>query len=218
MLKGNLYITNDVNMVYNMIATSRVIIIGQPDTNFVNQTGASIGSILLPPYNASMCEMDGDINSFVNIYTSYLSNIEQTTFIAHIIKALYEGINLVFYLSKDESELMYSKVLLQYLEFYYGIKVGTVEQPFVYYNTPEYNSVICNLLYQLDLISNEEFFINYPIGIPIDNNSIVKLIREINPYINDTSFESYVHYFNNYKEMIKQNNNLFLSNPISRRR
>lgn len=217
MLKGNIYITNDLNDVRNMIATHQVVIIGQPDQQLIMQTGAQIGSILLPPYKACHYEAEGDAKGFYACYGEYLSTMEPSGFIACIIGSLYKGINILLYLTKDESELLYSKVLMEYLAFYYGIVIGNPQQPYMYYNTPEYNAVICNLLYQFELINYQEFFVNYPQLIPIDNNSIMKLIIEINPYLNDTSFESYCAYFNKYKEDMKMSN-VFLRNPITKRR
>lgn len=217
MLKGQIYITNDKNVVLNMINNFTIVIIGERDEQLVSQAGANMASILAPDYRSLALELDGNIDAFIVSYTSHLAEPECVSYISNMIEHLYRGGNILLYLNKDESEMMYSKIFIQYMRDVYGIYIGMSDtEPFFY--DINYNVAICNLLYLHENITVEEFFINYPPSIEIHDSVIMKLAYEINPYIDDPNLENYKRYFYNYKESIKKNNNIFLQNPISKKR
>lgn len=215
MLKGSIYIVSDENILLNMIQNHRVITIGDVDKQFAMQINAIEGDLLLPPYPAIMAECNGDMNSFIHLYTMHLSDLDVLGFVKEIIRGLYLGCNYVFYLPKAQAGMAYSKVLLEYFRMNFGITVGSPTNNFIYDIT--YNGVICSLLYSYNYISIDEFFFHYPPVIPIDDNSIIKLIREVNPYVPNTDFDTYRQYFYNYKEKIKRGEKITFS-PFKRSR
>jgi hypothetical protein len=199
-----------------MLGNYRVVVIGSElDDGVTTQLNALKATVLLPPYDAVMAEMDNNIEAFSAIYTQHLFQKAPSYMMAAIIKALMCGSNILLYLTVDEAEMLYSKFLLNHLRVNYGIIVGTTDNPFFY--DVNYNWAICSLLYSFDdLMSTEEFFMLYPPTIQIPQNIILKLIDEVNPYIEERSLENYNNYFFEYKERIKRNNNRFVINPISR--
>lgn len=208
MFKGTLYMTTDINMVQQMMTTSKVVIIGEPEPGVVQATGAVVGSVLLPPYQAMMARMDNDMQSFCNIYNDHLFKKESVNFLTVIFRALYNGTNILLYSTQDEYSL-YFQDLYNHVLNNYGVLIGTPTNPFQEYT--EFSWKICSLMYMYEVFSIEEFFTNYPQGIDIPDDLIMKLVYEMHPYVEDTSFEGYKKYFSNYKERIKSSNR-FLSN------
>lgn len=209
MFRGSISITTDFNTVQNMLGTHRVVIIGEPDPQLVQMTNAVVGSILLPPYNAMMALMDNDYNNFNMIYYNHLSQQECLSFIAVLIKSAIQGTNLLLYMKPDEYE-MYYKPFELYMINNFGIQIGNEYNQFMY--NQNYNHIILSVLYLNDLITVPELFNIYPQGIQFDDNVTMKLINEVRPVIQDTSFESYKNYFYNYKESMKQNNSSYVPN------
>lgn len=211
MLKGSIYITTDINVLRQMMSTNKIVIVGEPDQALVQSTNALVASVLLPPYNCMMAKMDNDINQFTMLYYNHLMSNEVSNFIAAIIRALYNGTNILLYSTQDEFSL-YFEQFYNFMIANYGIYIGTPANQFMVDST--LNWKLCSALYLFELFTVEEFFINYPSGIQIPDDVIMKLIYELNPYVEDNkSFECYKTYFYNYKERIKAANNKFLA-PI----
>lgn len=210
-LSGDIRITDNVDELKSLMFTHRVIFIGEPDDNLLKMTNGIPASLFIPPYEIIIDEMDGNIEVFVNKYMGYLFSRECSQYIALIIRALYDGINILLYLSKEESEMMYSKILCDLLKSQYGITVSYLLTPAIF--NENYSNVICDFLYSFDLMSTDEFFINYPANISISPINITKLVAELNPYVPDRTMESYIIYFNSFKQKIKQNNK-YLHNLI----
>ena len=180
-----------------------------------NNFGGAVlpGTTLLPPYEALMHEVENDFMGFRQIYTMHLAKKENDMFICAIIRALMEGINIALYVPKDEAELMFSKVLVQYLSDVYGISIlpsGSV------YNIA-FDAGLLTKLYVYELITKDEFFILYPANINLINDPflIQKLMMEMNPYIEDKTGLGYYNYFNNYMMQIKNNGNRIPVSVIS---
>lgn len=213
MLKGSLYVTTDINVVSQMLSTNRLVIIGEPDQTLVQSTNAMVASILLPPYNCMMAKMDNDIPQFTQLYYNHLMSNEVSNFIAVMIRALYNGTNILLYSTQDEFSL-YFEQFYNFMISNYGIYIGTPVNQFTV--DPNYFWKLCSTMYLYELFTVEEFFVNYPQGLEIPDEIIRKLIYELNPYIeNNNSFEAYKMYFYNYKERIKAANNKFLSPVMS---
>lgn len=210
MLKGTIYITTDESVVNSCINTHKIVILGEQN---VENTSFIPASVLLPNYDALEAEANGDMNAFNILYYNHLQSREANEFIGAIIKALIRGINILFFITKDESEMGYCNFLLNYILQNFGINVGTKTQPFTY--NPAYDSTICNTLYYMNTIDCDEYLELYPMNLPIDNEPIInKLIFDINPYVEKQDLESYTKYFNNLKNNMHKYNT-YLVSPIS---
>ncbi|MGL5330506.1 MAG: hypothetical protein ACRDD7_14640 [Peptostreptococcaceae bacterium] len=212
MFKGTLYVTNDINVVQTVMVSNRIIIVGEPDAAFVQSTGAVVGSVLLPPYNAMIARMDNDMNSFSQLYNDYLLQKEPSTFITVILRALYNGTNIVLYCPSDEFTL-YFEELYKHMIYNYGIYIGTISSPFNF--DPSFAGKICAMMYFYDLFNVQELFIAYPKGVDIPDDIVMKLIGDLNPYVQDITLNGYKQYFFELKERVKIKNT-FLS-PIMQR-
>lgn len=187
MLRGTIHITTDQNEALQMsLNNGKIVCISNEFNNypeFVNATGACIGSILTPPYECLSYEIDGDLIAFKQSYLNYLNTKECINFIAVMLRSVYNGTNIVLYLTPDEATMAYSRVLLEYLFGSFGIVVGQYGVPF------SYNAAMGMNLYELfmsfDIMTPGEFlaewynFMNYN---PSDL-TLTKLIYHDNPYV-----------------------------------
>lgn len=205
MLKGTIFVTTDLAVVQNNISTSKILVLNEPDPQFKAMTNCLIGSVLLPPYKTMMFYADGDMQSFYNEYTQYLYQYEPTMFISAIIRALYNGVNILIYTNKDELE-MYFGILYQFMLNTYGISIGSNNTQYGF--NPNYSAVLCNTLYMNDLFTFEEMMMNYPSGIQFESNVATKLIKESNINIPGCTFQDLCLYLYTYKEQVKQSNQI----------
>ena len=212
MLKGSIYIVNDMNTAMECSLTHTIICVSGETHNypdFIQATNANIASILLPSYEAMMMEMDGNIEGFKLAYYTHLSQNESFTFMSIILRALYNGRNIIFYLTKEESEMLYIKALAQYFFDYFGITIGTPNNPFFYNNI--YDPVILKILFSRDLMSGMEFLALLPeTSIISDPTTIIKLVHELNPYVPGNDLENYARYFMNFSKKLKLNSEIII--------
>lgn len=206
MMKGNIYVTTDMNIVINQFNTrdpnTKIIFLDEVDPGVVLSIRPVIGTILLPEYKGTCARLDNNINEYRNLYISHLLGEECTSYIAVVLRALMSGINILMYITKDSYE-MYFPVLYEFIFNSYGLSIGTAQsQPM--FNT-NYMPQICNLLYTMDLMSFKEFMIIYPPTLALDDNVVRKMIEEENPYTTDNqTFDWYKNYFYEYKEQTKK--------------
>lgn len=214
-LNGNIYVTTDFNVAMQNAIAYKIVSIGELDPNSLQSLNAIKGSVLIPPYVAFESKMNGDEMTFNNIYFDYLNQKEPTSYIAAIITALYQGKNIMLYLNQDEYD-MYFMSLWNYMKNMYGITIGTGNIP------PSFDEgfswIICAIMYKSGMIVAQEFLELYPSGVQIPDDLIAKLAEQLNGdiYLTDTSFNSYKQYFNDLKESIKRNNNIYIESPIRR--
>ena len=214
MLTGQLYITTNIDAVYREQYRNTKILFLCDEKQDVPGVEIIPASILLPPYESVMAELDDQKDVAAQIYIEYLCQKEPDMFIAAIMAALLRGVNILVYLGPDEANMSFIGTLTQFLWNMYGIGAGTDYNKFTI-NIALEPAIYCKL-YFYDLINYEEFFILYPAGIKIEEYVIPKLVYEINPYVEFPSKQAYEDYFNGYKERVKQNNNKILINPITR--
>lgn len=182
-MKGSIYITNNQQVVLNSAQNYSIICMSGETDNFkelIHATNASVASVLLPPYDAVMLELDGDINGFVNAYYNYLSNNEPAMFISLILRALYNGTNILLYLTDEESKLNYMPVFSKYMHDVFGIIIGTETYQFSY--NSGYLSVIYDTLYMNELMTSKEYIQSYPVNIT-NINIATRLAIELGIFI-----------------------------------
>lgn len=211
---GTLYLTYDLNMCIANAGVCRTVIVSEDPTanSLPNVVG---GSILMPPYEAMMQLIDGNMQEFQRLYDQYLYSPVPDKMIILLIQALRQGINLILYLDKD-AEKTFASTLVQHFFYAYGITIGTPLNPFMY--DSQYEEVILSKMYLYGNISVEQFFVMYPeTGYIQDPIVINKLIADVQPnMIPSSSLEEYVLYFNEMKNRIKMNNNIYLAPAITR--
>jgi hypothetical protein len=194
MLKGNLYLTSDINVAQSAaFAGSKIILICEQSPFQIQVPNVLLGTVLLPPYQAFMAELDGNNQEFYKQYIFHLSQKESDTFLCLIVAALLKGINIVFYIPKDEMQLQFPKVLSEYLFNCFGIIVGTSANVFMYDNS--FDPVILMKLYLQNIITVEEFIMLYQ-G-PYQEIVLSKVLYELG--LNGKDLATDAAYINNLK-------------------
>ena len=204
MLKGSIDVMTDLNHVmnslYNFNGNTKVIILqDQPDPSIVSQCRGVIGSVLLPPYECFSLKLNDDPN-FMPAYFNYLATGEAYDFILVILRALYNGTNLILYTSKGEYQNFFSE-FSSFMFSSFGLLIGEPEKYTSYGFDINYTPVVCNHLYLSNYMTFEEYMMNYPKEpqFIIPNEVIYKMVEETNPYVKMPSLEAYTRYFMDYK-------------------
>ena len=206
MMKGNIYVTTDMNIVISQFNTrdpnTKIIFLDEVDPGVIQTIRPVIGTILLPEYKGTCARLDNNMDQYRALYIEHLLGEECTSYIAVILRALMNGVNILIYTTKDSYE-MYFPVLYEFILNSYGLSIGTAQtQPI--FNT-NFTPPICNLLYTLSLMSFKEFMLLYPATLVLDDNVVRKMIEDENPYTTDNqTFDWYKTYFYEYKEQTKQ--------------
>lgn len=204
MINGSIYLISDLNNI-NYLNNTKLVFIGEPSPSLVQQYNGVVGSILLPPYQSLDHRLNNNIQAFNYEYFNYLSTKEPMSFIAAIVKALCNGINLLVYSNKDELDLYFQSFNI-FMSSNFGINIGTPYNKF-YYNQ-NFNSNILSLLYEFDFITYKEFMELYPANIVILDNIIQKMMIDNQVYGNVSEWRDH---FYNIKESTKRNNNVLLN-------
>lgn len=156
---GTCYLVTDHQMALNCASQSRVVSVteGNPFGNTIQVVEASI---LMPPYQAMVAQIDGNMEKFSQEYLAYLSSSESVnSLIAIIGRALLQGINITLFIPKDEAQL-FANILLEYIMGAFGIVVGLENRQFCMMAfTPTKVSACC---YIADVISLGEFLAEVP--------------------------------------------------------
>lgn len=218
MFNGVIYLTCDDRLFMESIANgyAGVIISGNIPNNhpLVTTTGASIGSLLLPPPTASMAEVDGDVQRYINIYREHLYQQNQMEFISALLAGIYKGRNIIIYMTPEEFQMSFPITLLQFFTDTFGVNIGTETRPFSI--NPNTTSTILCMMYLNNMINAQEFFQGQPKYLiePVDMIAN-KLFLEQLPYINpNPSITDIVEYYIN---MINSGTGMLI-NPVQFKR
>lgn len=173
MLKGTIYITNDINLCLANLNTCKTIIVADEPHLYSIPDGIA-GSILMPSYQALEALLDEDFISFKFEYNNYLSNdITAVRFINIILQALIVGTNILLFVEKEANNLDYTVALKEFFMENFGIVIGDQNTTFKYNIT--YYPVILNRLYAEDEISKEHYLKLFPLEFIFDIFSLRKL-------------------------------------------
>lgn len=211
MFKGTLYFTYDINLcIANLNTCKTIIIADEPDR--YNLPGKIGGSILLPPYEALACIIDGDDEKFRYEYLNYLNNdITANKFINIILQALIVGTNMIILLDPEGPK--FDMILREYFIYSFGIYIGDGSNQFGY--DQKYIPSILNRLYADDDIDAGFFLRLYPVGVNYDPFILKKLQFDcgINgAYFNDTML---AYHFNKISK-VEKNGGVPLKNVVKR--
>lgn len=197
LLKGTIYITNDINLcLSNLNMCKTIIIADEPDNYMIPQ--AIGGSLLLPPYEAMTALIDGNDAEFNMGYMDYLNNNPSVyKFINIILQALIAGTNIIFLI--DSEGINFELSLKEFFMTSFGILIGDSAHVFSYDIT--YTPIILNRLYISDDISKETYLLLYPYEIDIEPFFVNKLSYEFNMIFKDIRMAH--DYFKKYSLVLK---------------
>lgn len=183
-MKGSLYVTNDPQLVLNSAKDYSIICIsGETDEyqSLIQATNASIATILLPSYDAVMMELDGNVEGFIGSYFNYLSSKEPSMFINLILRAIYNGTNVLLYLTKEESRMNYINVFAKYFADVFGITIGSETTQYIF--NPAYLPIIFDTLYLNDLMTTAEYIKYFPNTVIVNPMTATKAAMELSLYV-----------------------------------
>lgn len=204
MLKGNIYITDNINVIKNSNLSLIKVIIMDDDYEDALTKDMIIGTILLPPIEAKIAEVDGDERKYDYIYSSYLLKQEVERYIAAIIAFLYKGGSLMIYIS-DMEYTNTKKKFVQLFYKLYGIHIGNIEsqdpQEANCYYDDRCLPMWMNLIFLANVIYPEEYLYMYPLDASIPDNIMNKLMDTMMP-IGDT-INDRIKVIENYRARLK---------------
>ncbi len=155
MLSGTIFITSDFEKIKSLPVAGGVMVISLDEDNRLSEISPNIieGTCLLPPVEAKIAEVDGDMMRYDEIYLSYLYT--QQDFMSAIVAFLYKGGNMIIYLPED-----YSYTKDKFCEFIfkiYGIHIGDMENHNYDYDKCFYDlksiPFWLNMMFKRDIIS-----------------------------------------------------------------
>lgn len=189
LLKGNIYVTDNKNVVYAAdLNTTRIIDMSEMDDRNALPENLALtrGTCLLPPVAAKIAESDGNELLFDRIYSNHLLEPDQQGFITALIAVLYQGLNVLLFLP-DPGYTNTQKKFIFHMYDRYGIHIGLVGQqdPAVancYYDE-RCLPIWLNMMYSMMVLDPYEYLLLYPADAPLANSHVMgKLIQDINPY------------------------------------
>lgn len=201
MFNGNIMINTNKQECLNLLQSHIVVDLSGDNDPQINNIFVK-ASVLLPPYQSSMFLIDGDMMNFSMSYNNYLSTEVPYQFLLLLLKGMVIDRKYIFYLSKDELEMGYCQVLLNYLNM-----ISENNNPVA----------ITKLLYMNNQISSDEFtlylrYIPNTFNIRLEAPILQKYISDVRPYlgINPTIIdkEKYI------LTKIYNNSNIVLENPM----
>lgn len=192
-----------------------VILVTENPSPFLANHPNSLGaSVLLPPYESIAAEIDGNIQLSESIYLDHLGSPVCAQYINAILVAVIGAKPLGIYIGREEIEMGFVKVLLNYFFNVYGISIGSASRMVSSFIDDRFLPGILNQLYLANAIDFEVFMINYPVNCPLNMSVIPKMVAEINPVVPNRDIQNYYQYFTLRLNEIKKNNNIFLIDPI----
>lgn len=211
-LKGTIYITDSLDVLYNIQLNGMTKIISLDEDNVLDMESKDIigGTCLLPPIEANIAEVDGNELLYNEAYSNHLLLPYQQQFISALIAFLYKGGNLILFLP----ELGYTNTtekLVEHLFRIYGLHPGVIGQQNPLLANCYYDAkcipIWLNLIFTANVISAYEYLYMYPEDASISNTSIMnRLIQEIKPF--GGTMNERVNYIVRYHKLIHKNPNV----------
>lgn len=209
-LKGTIFITDNIDIIYNipLNGMNKIINLDEDGILIVDNNNDIIGGqCLLPPMESKIAEADGNVQLYDMTYSSHLLEPFQQKFISALIAYLYKGGNLLLFLP----EIGYSNTtekLIEHLYRIYGIKIGHINDPNPQLANCFYDEkcipIWLNLIYTAGVISAYEYLYNYPLDANIENRQVLEaLLCELNPYGN--TINDKINYILSFHKRIHKN-------------
>lgn len=216
-LKGNILITDNKDIILNTLrSTNDIKIISLDEDNILRLDPSVVipGTILLPPPEAIIAEVDGNEQKYNMIYQAHLLSEPVKEYMSSILAFLYRGGKLLlYYPNSNHNNTM--KNMLFFILILYGIHIGIIGDPnqdntLCYFDANLENIQLDLIFYYTNIIDWKEYLYNYPVNYQIPNQIMDILIKQINPYGNDLNEKLEV--INRLRAGIKKNP--YLLNPI----
>lgn len=205
-------ITEDEFEGFTFCGGKVVYIVEEPKPIFSNHPAIITAGALLPPFEAIQAELDGNIYQANFIYEQYLQQEQADPYIAILVAAALKQIPIGIMFGKDELEMQFPKMFIDFLYKFYGLILGISGkiQPSI-----SEMAMPTNLakLYNMNIIDYPTFMMKHP-PLPINPSVIHKMAYEVNPIIKIKDMKHYLEYFEMVKNEIQKNGGKFLEDPL----
>lgn len=222
MIKGDIYITDNINILkqYSVIPNVQIVFLDEEtdvDQQLLNITNGICGGALLPDPMSALLRVEQGIEPFEQSYFNYLNMFEPTSLILIILRVLCNGRNNILIYADPAHADRFLPSLLKYFKMFWGLNIGILGTNIPSVFDINFIPKISEMLYLYDLCTVNELFLYVPSGYHFTQNVVIKLSNEINPYISNNvpTLEEYEKYFYNYKEQVK-NKGKFLKTIVRR--
>ena len=190
-----------------------IYVVEEPNQKFSTHPAIITAGALLSPFEAIHAELDGDMMRSVAIYENYLNSQEADVYVSIIVAAAIRQIPIGIMFGRDELNMQFPKMLIDFLYKYYGLGLGIRNkiQPYI---EEQFLPIDLAKLYNMNLIDYPTLMEKHPSNFPIHDMAIAKLAYEINPAVKERTHQNYVEYFEMVKSMIAENEGKFLFDPL----
>lgn len=186
-LLGDIYITTDKNIVFetiNMRPDVKLISLDEDNELGIDPKCFISGSILLPPVEAIIAEVDGNEQKYDFIYSSHLNSDPVKEYIACLIAFMYKGGSVLMYYPDSDYNNTLTKLLF-FIMSIYGIHIGLIGDPNngVCYLDGRYEGLCLDLIYYYTgIIDWREYLYQYPSSLPINEGIMNIILEQMRPY------------------------------------
>ncbi|WP_301066561.1 hypothetical protein [uncultured Duncaniella sp.] len=180
-----------------------IVTISETTDPYIAQNPNTIPApLLLPDYQAVSAMIDGNAWQAQNLYYAQLSGEVCQEYIQIILTAAVLNKQPIYlYFDNDDMAKQFGAMLLQYLNQVYGFIAGTATNMSCFIGDARYNSLL-GLLYLKGYLRDPFKDILFKlIGDPgsdmVPMALMEALIKDLNPMVENRTYESYMEYFRN---------------------
>lgn len=180
-----------------------IYIVEDPAPRFRTHPAIITAGALLPPMEAIHAELDGNMVESSMLYERYLMSEDADIYISIIIAAAIKQIPIGIMFGRDEINMQFPKMFVDFLYKVYGLVLG-VQNKLNPYIIEEALPNDLAKLYCMNIIDYRTFMEKHP-QLPINPIVISKMAIEINPWVTSKDMNGYIEYFELIKDYTKRN-------------
>lgn len=205
-------ITEDEFDEFTFTGGKVIYIVEEPDLKFSTHPAIITAGALLPPFEAIQAELDGNIFESNAIYEQYLQKEEADPYISIIIAAALKQIPIGIMFGRDELNMQFPKMLIDFVYRFYGLVFGIKGkvQPYI---MEEALPLDLAKLYLMNIIDYPTFMEKHP-SLPINQMAISKLAYEVRPVVKSKDVQHFTEYFEMVRRAVYENGGKFLIDPL----
>lgn len=190
-----------------------IYIVEEASPVYLNHPAITTAGALLPPMEAIQAELDGNIVEATRIYEQYLSSgMDVSMYVSIIVAAAVKKVPIGIMFGKDESNMQFPNILINYLFKVYGLVIG-IPGKLPSYIVAEMMPYTLAMMYCMNFIDYPTYMEKHP-PLPLHEIAISKLAAEVNPLIEDRSFIGYYNYFTEAMKVFQKNRGKFVVDPM----
>ena len=205
-------ITEDEFDEFTFTGGKVIYIVEEAQPKYLTHPAIITAGALLPTVEAIQAELDGNMFQSVALYEEYLQKEDADPFVSIIIAAALKQIPIGIMFGKDEMNMHFPKMFIDFMYRFYGLVFGIKNkvQPYI---VEHMLPIDLAKLYMMNIIDYPTFMEKHP-PLPIDPMIISKLAYDIRPAVKIKDMEHFIEYFESVKNEIYKNGGKFLIDPL----